>query len=78
MLEAVLVALLATELALLIAAVSLVGINAIVPDRPADFTLDARCVLLACAMGLGAGVFAGVLPALRMCSVAPATFLRLQ
>ena len=78
MLEAVLVALLATELALLIAAASLVGINAIVPDRPADFTLDLQAVLLACAMGLGAGVLAGVHPALRMCRVAPATFLRLQ
>ena len=76
MLEAVLVALLATELALAIAALSLVGINAIVPDRPAYFALDLEGVWLACAMGLGAGVLAGVLPALRMCQAAPATFLR--
>jgi putative ABC transport system permease protein len=76
MIEAVLVALLATELGLLIAAVSLVGINAIVPDRPAYFALDLQGVLLACAMGFGAGLLAGVHPAVRMCQAAPATFLR--
>jgi putative ABC transport system permease protein len=78
MFEAVLVALVATEVALLIAAVSLLGINAIVPDHPADFTLDLKTVLLAGAMGFGAGVLAGVHPAIRMCRAAPAAFLRAQ
>ena len=48
-------------------------------DRPrsaGDFALDLQGVLLACAMGLGAGLLAGIHPAVRMCQAAPATFLR--
>lgn len=78
MLEAVLVALCAIALGLVIAVLGLVGINVIVPDRPSEFSLDLAGVVMAFAVGLGAGLLAGVHPAVRMCRNAPATFLRLQ
>jgi putative ABC transport system permease protein len=78
MLEALLVASLATALGLAIAAAGLVGINAIVPDRPVDFSIDALGVALTCAAGLGAALFAGIFPAIRMCRASPASRLRVQ
>jgi putative ABC transport system permease protein len=78
MLEAVLVAVGATALALIIAWLSLLGINHIVPDRPAEFALDLQAVAMACSVGLGAGLLAGIHPAIRMVRSVPATFLRLQ
>jgi putative ABC transport system permease protein len=78
MLEAVLVALGAIVLALIIAWLGLLGINLIVPDRPAEFALNAQAVAMACSVGLGAGLLAGIHPAMRMVRSVPATFLRLQ
>lgn len=78
MLEAGLVARLATALGLTIGALGLVGINAIVPDRPVDFAIDGTGVALTCAAGLGAALLAGVFPGLRMCRMSPASRLRLQ
>jgi putative ABC transport system permease protein len=78
MLEAVVVASAAIALALLITVLGLLGINAIMPDRPSAFTLDRWGVLLGCSVGLAAGLLAGIHPAIRMCRSAPATFLRLQ
>jgi putative ABC transport system permease protein len=78
MLEAVLVALGAIVIALIIAWLSLLGINQIVPDRPAEFALDAQAVAMAFSVGLGAGLLAGIHPAIRMVRSVPATFLRLQ
>ena len=78
MLEAVLVASLATGLGLGIAALGLVGINTIVPDRPVDFSIDAIGVAITCAAGLGAALVAGVFPGMRMCRASPASRLRLQ
>jgi putative ABC transport system permease protein len=78
MLEALVVASAAVALALPLAALSLLGINGILPDRPADFALDLKGVLLVCSVGFGGGVLAGMVPALRMVSNAPAAFLRLQ
>jgi putative ABC transport system permease protein len=77
-LEAALVACLATALGLGIAALGLVGINTIVPDRPVDFSIDAIGVAITCAAGLGAALFAGVFPGMRMCRASPASRLRLQ
>ena len=78
MLEAVLVGLVAVALGLAIAALGLIGFNAVVPDRPVYFALDARGVALTCAAGLAAALLAGVLPGLRVCRAAPASRLRLQ
>ena len=65
-------------LALLIAWLSLLGINDIVPDRPPDSRSMRRRVAMACSVGLGAGLLAGIHPAIRMVRSVPATFLRLQ
>lgn len=78
MLEAVVVAFAAIALGLVIAALGLVGLNSIVPDRPSAFALDLSIVAMTCSVGLGAGLLAGIHPAIRMCRSAPATFLRLQ
>jgi putative ABC transport system permease protein len=78
LIEVLLVTFAATALGLLIAYASLEGINAIVPDRPSEFTLDSMGVLLACAMGLGSGLLAAVNPAIRSGQTAPAVFLRGQ
>jgi putative ABC transport system permease protein len=78
MVEVVLVTFAATALGLLIAYASLESINAIVPDRPSEFALGPTGVLLACAMGLGSGLLAGISPALRSGQTAPAVFLRSQ
>ena len=53
MLEVVVVTLAATLLALLVAWISLIGINAIVPDRPSEFALDGAGLAIGCAVGLG-------------------------
>ena len=76
-LEALIVGLLAIGLGLGIAALGLIGINTVVPDRPVDFTIDVAGVALACAAGLAAALLAGVFPGLRMCRAAPASRLRL-
>jgi hypothetical protein len=65
-------------LGLMIAWLGLLGINHIVPDRPAEFALDLQAVATACAVGLGAGLLAGIHPAIRMVRSVPAAFLRLQ
>jgi putative ABC transport system permease protein len=78
LIEVGLVTLAAILLGLVIAYASLIGINAIVPDRPAEFALDPLRVAIACGMGLGAGMIAGFGPALRTAQSAPAAFLRLQ
>jgi len=77
MLEALMVGALATALGLGIAALGLVGFNAVVPDRPVEFAIDGTGVALTCAAGLFAALSAGVLPGLRMCRAAPASRLRL-
>jgi putative ABC transport system permease protein len=77
MLEAMLIALAAIALALAIAWLSLFGINVIVPDRPAEFTISAAGVGIGTAVGLGLGLLAGVPPAWRMACAAPAAYLRL-
>jgi putative ABC transport system permease protein len=77
MLEALMVGTLATGLGLAIAALGLVGFNAVVPDRPVEFTIDGTGVALTCAAGLFAALFAGVVPGLRVCRAAPASRLRL-
>lgn len=78
LIEVLLVALAATVLGLIIAHASLIGINAIFPDRPVEFALDPLRVAIACAAGLAAGLLAGFGPALRAGQSAPAAFLRLQ
>ncbi len=78
MIEVVLVTAAATGLGLLIAIASLESINAIVPDRPSAFAIDATVVLFACAMGFGSGILAAINPAIRSGQTAPAVFLRAQ
>jgi putative ABC transport system permease protein len=77
MLEALIVGLLAIGLGLGIAALGLVGFNAVVPDRPVDFAIDGAGAAVTCAAGLAAALLAGLFPGLRVCRAAPASRLRL-
>lgn len=78
LMEAELVSCGGAVLGLLLAAAGIAFINAVIPDRPVDFSLDIRRGLLAAASAVLAGLVAGVYPAWRICNVAPATVLRRQ
>jgi ABC-type lipoprotein release transport system permease subunit len=78
LMQALLVASAAAALSLVLSSLCLLAINNIVPDRPSDFALDATGVAVALLAGLGLGLLAGLLPALRACQAPPATFLRVQ
>ncbi len=78
LLEAELVSCGGAVLGLLLATGGISMLNALIVDRPVDFSLDTRRVLLAAASAVLAGLVAGIYPAWRICNTQPATVLRRQ
>jgi len=78
LLEAELVSCGGAVLGLLLAAGGIAMLNTLIIDRPVDFSLDTRRVLLAVASAVLAGFVAGIYPAWRICNTQPASALRRQ
>ena len=79
LIECQVVAVLGGAVGVLITAVSLRALNAFMLDmvnRENLFTLDARMLLLALALSVGAGLISGAYPAWRICRLAPANHLK--
>ncbi len=78
LMEAELVSCGGAVLGLILAAAGIAFLNAVIPDRPVDFSLDVSRALVAASSAVVAGLVAGVYPAWRICNVQPATVLRRQ
>ena len=78
LLEAELVSCGGAVLGLLLAAGGISMLNTVIIDRPVDFSLDTRRVLLAVVSAVLAGLVAGIYPAWRICNTQPASVLRRQ
>ncbi|HSI05937.1 MAG: ABC transporter permease [Myxococcota bacterium] len=78
LLEAELVSCGGAVLGLLLATGGIAMLNSLIIDRPVDFSLDTRRVLLAAASAVLAGLVAGIYPAWRICNTQPASVLRRQ
>jgi putative ABC transport system permease protein len=78
LLEAELVSCGGAVLGLLLALGGISMLNTLIIERPVDFSLDTRRVLLATSSAVLAGLVAGLYPAWRICNTQPATVLRRQ
>ena len=74
--ETEMVAVAGTILGILLGKLGLRMMNALIIDRYVDYALDGTTLVTAIAVGLGAGLLAGIYPAWRMSRLPPASFLR--